>query len=110
MVDDWITDYLLLGHNISIVFIECKIDGDWYRTEVKDQYNSVHGVLCARNSENCQVTIIEPDGLKRILLFTKGATINKVHNVFLYHSGQADEITVDEKEQAGYGKTRDKIL
>lgn len=36
-------------------------------------------------------------------------TINLHQNILSYHSGQVDEITIDEKEQSGKGKTRDKL-
>lgn len=107
---DWVRSYVALGHRMFIQFIELKIEGPWHpyaHLVVKGEEKEV--VLEAKNAETCRVHLIEPDGLRRIFHFTLGATINIHQNILSYHPEQADEIAVDEKEQAGKGKTRDKL-
>lgn len=102
----WSRNYLDFGHNVFIAFIECKIEGRWNPKDVFD--NEREGVLaCHDNSENNIVHLIEPDGLRRILQFGSGATISINQNIFSYTSDHAREITIDEKEQSGKGKSRD---
>ncbi len=106
----WVTDFSRFGHRIFIAFIELKIDGSWNKhTEMMGDFRSTPYEVLSANSENCLVHIIEPDGLRRILQFTEGATISIRQNIFSYHQKQANEITVDEKEQSGKGKTRDTL-
>lgn len=104
----WVFDYTRLGHSVFIAFIELKIDGGWEKHEVTDLHQTVHEVMAA-SSENCMVHVIEPDGLRRILQFTKGGTIAIHQNVLSYHPEQVNEITIDEKEQSGKGSSRDKL-
>lgn len=102
-------DYEKLGHHVFIVFIELKIDGSWKKYNIPDEHSTNHEVLAADHIENCIIHIIEPDGLRRILNFTKGGTISIHENVFSYKPKHVSEITVDEKEQSGNGKTRDRL-
>lgn len=51
--------------------------------------------------------MIEPDGLRRHLEFAESTTIGINQNILSYDPSKAEEITVDEKEQSGHGKTRD---
>ena len=102
----WSKNYLDFGHNVFIAFIECKIEGNWGNKFAFDKERE--GVLvCRDNAENNIVHLIEPDGLRRILQFSQGAIISINQNIFSYAEGFAQEITVDEKEQSGKGKTRD---
>lgn len=106
----WMHDYSVLGHNTFIVFIECKIEGRWDRNVFEDPYDETkRDVLSALDGKDCIIHLIEPDGLRRILHFTLRGTVNMRQNILSYHSGQVDEITVDEKEQSGKEKTRDKL-
>ena len=106
----WITDVLRFRHDIFIVFIECKIIGNWSSKRAGGD-ESGHEVLTVwDNAEDHIVQVIEPDGLKRTLKFDYGATININQNILSYQSDTAEEIVVDEKEQSGKGKTRDKLL
>jgi len=108
---DWSRSYIALGHKMFVQFIELKIEGNWYpydtliiKGETKEQ------VLEAKSDQDCIVHFIEPDGLRRILCFKNGATINMIQNIFSYNPELViEEITVDEKEQFGKGKTRDKL-
>jgi len=105
----WVDDLVVFRHDIFIVFIECKFNerGTWYRRD-SPQTKSDYEVLGVRdNSEYNLVELIEPDGLRRILKFGEGATISMNGNILSYQSGRAEEIIVDEKSQAGKGKTRD---
>ncbi len=102
----WSRNYLDFGHDVFIAFIECKIEGKWNQRNVFGKERE--GVLiCRDNSENNIVHVIEPDGLRRILQFGSGTTISINQNIFSYTSDRAREITIDEKEQSGKGKTRD---
>jgi len=104
----WMVDYKLFGHDTFIVFIECKIEGKWEKQNWANSDTGTKEILYAEG-EDCIVHLIEPDGLRRILHFTKGGTINMRQNMLSYYSPQASEIVVDEKEQSGKGKTRDKL-
>ena len=104
----WVFDLTRLGHRLFITFIELKIDGTWRKYEMTYLHQTVHEVMAA-DSENCMLHVIEPDGLRRILQFTKGGTIAIHQNVLSYHPEQVDEITIDEKEQSGKGSSRDKL-
>lgn len=108
----WIYNHIVLGHDTFIVFIELKIEGRWNRNRFQDPYIAdelKQDVLSANDSEQCIIHLIEPDGLRRILRFTKSGTLNIHQNILSYHSGQVEEITIDEKEQSGKGKIRDKL-
>ena len=91
-----------------VAFIECKVSGTWEPSTVSDgklvfpTYRAVHPT-------NCEVHIIEPDGIRRIFHFAAGSHISIEQNILNYHSDQAEEIVVDEKEQSGKGKTREKL-
>ena len=106
-----IFDHIQLGHRFFISFIELKLEGSWRKFSLPswDVPPRTYEVLAA-NSIYCYVHIIEPDGLRRILHFTEGGTIRIDQNIFSYHPDQVEEIVVDEKEQSGKGKTRDKLL
>ena len=107
----WLYDYVTLGHDTFIVFVECKIEGKWGKETIASRYGGweTHDILAAQDPKNSIVHLIEPDGLRRILHFTQGGTISINQNVLSYHSGHVNEITVDEKEQSGKGKIRDKL-
>jgi len=101
-----VTAFKKFGHRMFIAFIELKIEGSWERV-VEDYGDSVPIRFVVSNSENCQIYVIEPDGLRRILEITKGGTIALHQNILLYHPDQVNELTVDEKEQLGRGKPRE---
>ena len=105
---DWTRSYNALGHTMFIQFIELRIEGSWkpYATLI-EMGKEKEIALVARNGEGCVVHLIEPDGLRRIFEFTKGGTICLHQNILSYYPEQANEITIDEKEQSGKGKTRD---
>ena len=107
----WIDNIIVFQHDTFIVFIECKVDdrGHWAR-RTSPQSPLFNEVLTAiDNSEYNLVHLIEPDGLRRILKFQQGATLSIQQNVFSYKSAFVEEITIDEKEQSGKGRTRDKL-
>lgn len=108
----WIEDFMVFRHDMFIVFIECKIDnqGNWQRVDSKQTRIPYEVLRAIDGSEHNQVQIIEPDGLRRIFHIGDGATISINQNVLSYQSGRVDEIIVDEKEQSGKGKTRDKLM
>lgn len=105
----WITDFTKFGHRVFVSFIELKIEGSWTpNAAIMDAKNAIqHEVLTADSSDGSIVHFIEPDGLRRILQFTKGGTIGIHQNILSYHPAQVSEISVDEKAQSGKGKTRD---
>lgn len=106
----WMFDHKFFGHDTFIVFIECKIEGRWtIQNWANHNDNQPAKILYAEDGENCRIHLIEPDGLRRILHFTKGGTLNMNQNILSYFSQQVDELTIDEKEQSGKGKTRDKL-
>lgn len=104
----WVTAFHKFGHRMFIAYIELKIEGSWNRVaENLGGAVSVRFEMLSANSENCQIHVIEPDGLRRILNFTEGGTIALHQNILSYHPEQVNELTVDEKEQSGKGKTRE---
>ena len=108
MLMSWVTAFQKFGHRVFIAYIELKIDGSWKK--VVENYGgpvSFSFEVLKSNSENCQIHVIEPDGLRRILEFAEGGTIALHQNILSYDPKQANEITVDEKEQSGKGTTRD---
>ena len=102
----WITAFQKFGHSMFIAYIELKIEGVWDTATQRYVKGSINFDVLAANSENCQIHLIEPDGLRRILEFTKGGTIALHQNILSYHTDQVNELTVDETEQSGKGKTR----
>jgi len=108
---NWVDDFVDFRHNMFIVFIECKIDdrGHWNRKNSFQSKSDYAVVVASDNSEYNIVHLIEPDGLRRNLLFKQGATLSINQNVFSYASGFAQEIIVDENAQAGKGNTRDTL-
>ncbi len=67
----WIIDVLRFRHDMFIAFIECQINnrGNWQSVGAGDDRTG-HKVLRALdNSEYNTVTVIEPDGLRRMFLF-----------------------------------------
>jgi len=101
----WLFHTVTDTERMFIAFIECKISGTWERTFVTVG-NEDFPTYRAMHQTNCEVHIIEPDGLRRIFHFNNGSHISVENNILTYQPDQADEITVDEKEQAGKGKTR----
>lgn len=105
----WATAFEKFGHRIFIAYIELKIDGPWRRHFEADNEGldwEKYEILVS-SGNNCTIHIIEPDGLRRILAFTDGGTLTLHENILSYHPDQVSEIAVDEKAQAGKGKTRD---
>jgi len=112
LIMTWIEAHQKYGHTMFVSFIELKIEGKWKPDRVPIQSGGFEienpaSILYALNEEDCIVHFIEPDGLRRILHFTKGGTIAIHQNILSYYPEQTEEITVDEKEQSGKGKTRD---
>ena len=88
-----------------VVFIELKILGSWTSSPQRDlRLKGNFMVSCGSGSE---IQIIEPDGLRRHLSFKQDTIISINQNILTYDPEQCDEITIDEKEQSGKGKTRD---
>jgi len=105
----YIQDYTILKHSMFIAFIECKIKGSWMKKRVNSgtaKLPRLFDFLEAQNDADCEVHVIEPDGLRRMFHFTAGATIDMNQSILSYNPQYAEEITVDEKEQSGRGRTR----
>jgi len=106
----WIFYKTKLGHSMFIAFIELRIDGSWKNRFVTGEYSKTFEVLTAENDDDCFVSIIEPDGLRRNFHFNKGSTIGIFQNILSYHPEQLhEEVTTDEKEQSGKGSSREKL-
>ena len=107
----WVDDLVTFRHNVFIVFIECKFSDQatWHRRSSPQTKTDYEVVTVYDGSEHNIVHLIEPDGLRRIFHVKQNATISIKQNVFSYQSGMLDEISVDEKEQVGKGKTRDTL-
>ncbi len=103
----WVTAFQKFGHRMFIAYIELKIEGSWNKATQRYAEGSINFEVLTSNSENCQIHLIEPDGLRRILEFTEGGTIALHQNILSYHPDQVNELTIDEKEQSGKGKSRD---
>jgi hypothetical protein len=108
----WTTAFERFGHRLFIAYIELKIEGPWEKviqTFHKTSLETIdihHEILKSQNGDTCIVKVIEPDGLRRMFRVTTGGTIALHQNILSYHPDQVDEITVDEKVQAGKDNTR----
>lgn len=107
----WIDDLIVFRHNVFIVFIECKFDelGTWTRRDSPQTKTRYEVVTAHDNSEHNIIQVIEPDGLKRIFRVPQGATVSINQNVLSFRSGSLEQLAIDEKAQAGKGKTRDML-
>jgi len=103
----WTTNVEKFGHRVFIAFIELKIEGTWLPQKSISVTHVINYELLRAMGEHCRVHVIEPDGLRRLLEFAESTTIGINQNILSYDPSKADEITVDEKEQSGKGKTRD---
>ncbi len=103
----WTTNVERFGHRMFIAFIELKIEGSWYTKKGVSVTKTISFELLKATGEHCRVQLIEPDGLRRHLEFAESTTIGINQNILSYDPDQAEEITVDEKEQSGKGKTRE---
>ena len=103
----WTTNVERFGHRMFIAFIELKIEGSWLPRKGVSVTKTISYELLRAMGEHCRVQLIEPDGLRRHLEFAEGSTIGVNQNILSYDPSKANEITVDEKEQSGKGKTRD---
>lgn len=99
---------------MHIAFLECKLKGSWMSaygpsiTPLGGNSPSVDVLQRAMN-EDCRVELIMLDGLRRTLQFSQGDMIDISSNVLIYNNQNVDEITVDEKEQSGQGKSREHL-
>ena len=101
----WKENYWHYNHSMFLVFIELKISGSWTSSPQRDlRLKGDFMVSCGKGSE---IQIIAPDGLRRHLSFKQDALITINQNILTYNPDDSNEITVDEKEQSGHGKTRD---
>jgi len=97
-----------------IAFLECKLKGTWTTasysniTPLNQDHPSTQLLQRAMNG-NCSVELIVLDGLRRMLQFNEGDAIKIDGNVLIYNNQNVDEITVDEKEQSGQGKSREHL-
>ena len=103
----WTTNVEKFGHRMFIAFIELKIEGSWLPRKGVSVTKTITFELLKAMGEHCSVQLIEPDGLRRHLEFAESTTIGINQNILSYDPSKAEEITVDEKEQSGKGKTRD---
>ena len=88
-----------------VVFIELKITGSWTDSSMKNLNEKGDFMVSAGNGGEIQ--IIEPDGLRRHLSFEPDARISINQNILTYNPEECEEMTIDENEQSGKGKTRD---
>ncbi|MCE2507144.1 MAG: hypothetical protein J4F36_11915 [Nitrosopumilaceae archaeon] len=103
----WKDNFWQLRHSMFVVFIELKIKGSWTDAPMKNL--DLKGNFIVSTGEGCEIHLIEPDGLRRHLSFEQDAMISMNQNILTYNPDECDEITVDEKEQSGKGKTRDTL-
>jgi len=103
----WVTNVRKFGHRMFIAFIELRIEGDWEPEIQHYGGGAINYGLLRAIGKDCSVHVIEPDGLRRILGINQSSTIGISQNILSYDPSKVEEITVDEKEQAGKGKTRD---
>lgn len=101
----WKENFWKFSHSIFVVFIELKITGSWTSSTMKDL--NLKGDFMVSNGTGSEIQIIAPDGLRRHLSFKQDAIISVNQNILSYNPDECEEITVDEKEQSGKGKTRD---
>ena len=102
----WLFSRLDEHDRMIISFIECKISGMWKNSKISDG-KTEYPVFQAMNPQGCIIHLIEPDGLRRILQFNQGSVISIEQSMLFYKPDDVEEITIDEKAQAGKGKTRD---
>ena len=88
-----------------IVFIELKIMGFW--VDAPQQNLNSRGDFIVSRGTGSEIQIIAPDGLRRHLSFKEDAMVSINQNILTYNPKDVEEITVDENEQAGKGKSRD---
>jgi len=101
----WLFSRLDEYDRMFISFIECKISGMWKNSTISDG-KMEYPIFQAMNPQGCIIHLIEPDGLRRMLQFRQGSVVSIEQSILLYKPDDAEEITIDEKEQAGKGKTR----
>ena len=99
---------------MHIAFLECKLKGIW-ATSTSTNISIINTgetsteLLQRAMNDNCSVELIVLDGLRRTLSFREGDMIDIESNVLIYNNQNVDEITIDEKEQSGYGKSREHL-
>ena len=101
----WKHNFWKHGHRMFVVFIELKLLGNWVESPQRNL--NLKGDFIVSTGTGSEIEIIEPDGLRRHLSFAQDATITIEQNILSYNPKTAEEITVDEQEQSGKGKTRD---
>ena len=109
---EWFDNFKQHSHKLFVTFIELKIEGTWNRYEKSIDLDRIvkYEIAQAAHDANCLVTLIEPDGLKKILHFTINSTLSIHNNLLAYNPDEVEEIAIDEKEQMGKGKTRDTLV
>ena len=107
----WVTDVLRFRHDMFIAFFECKINnrGNWQSATAFDDKTGHELLRAVDNSEHNTISVVEPDGIRRNFLVRQGGSIGMYQNVISYNSEFLSDIIIDEKEQSGKGKTRDKL-
>ena len=101
---NWNENYWKFHQDMFIVFIELKIIGSWAESPQRDL--NLKGDFMVSRREGSEIQIIAPDGLRRHLSFKEDAIVSINQNILTYNHEDADEITVDENEQAGKGKNQ----
>ena len=102
---NWNENYWKFHHGMFIVFIELKITGSW--AESPQRNLTLKGDFIVSRGEGSEIQIVAPDGLRRHLFFKEDAIVSINQNILTYNHTDANEITVNEDEQAGREKTRD---
>jgi len=103
----WVTNVERFGHRVFIAYIELRIEGSWISQKSTHVTGVTNYELLRATGKDSEVHVIEPDGLRRRLGVAESSTIGINQNILSYDPSKVEEITVDEKEQSGHGKTRD---
>ena len=99
---------------LYIAFLECKLKGSWATSKGPiitpiNQERSTYDLLQRAMNNDCRIDLVVLDGLRRSLQFSQGDMIDIDGNVLIYNNQNVDEITVDENEQSGQGKSREHL-
>jgi len=98
---------------LFITFIECNVKGIWQTSGSlvsKIKKLTDWQTFRAMDEETCQVWVISPDGLRRGWSFKTGSLVSIGSGILRFErSATVNDLTVDEKEQSGKGKTRETL-
>ncbi len=82
-----------------VAFQECEVRGNWREGAAPA---GPAGRWFIAEDDDCQVWLVRQDGLRRAFAFKKGANITMTSMMLSFESSNiANELSVDEDEQAG---------